>query len=392
MRKRSLFRSFQLAFVVKLLVLTLTFAIMSSFCFLPASAADPVVAEGVGELVSGKEARARDEAINDAYRRAIEKAIGTYISSETKMENMQVIKDEIYVRSRGYVTEYEVLSEEKDKDLYRVKIKAWVKSTPLQKDLASVIKTCGDPKMVVFIQETNLGRVQPFSTIGSSLRSYFQKRGFHLVSKAQVEKIKDKVVAEKTLEGNMEAAVSLANNFEADVLITGKAYTEFITEKTVRSTQMYSTKAYADLRAVITQQAQIVGSYNKTVTEYNMSKKSAGNKALTKISEQVDKALSLKVVDAFCSASPGPSQRSVQLVVTNIKSYSKFVSIIDRLKQIREVSAVHQRLFDVPVGKLDLDLTLQVQDLAYKVEKLKEFNLSVTKFTQSKIEVKVNDG
>ncbi len=87
-------------------------------------------------------------------------------------------------------------------------------------------------------------------------------------------------------------------------------------------------------------------------------------------------------------APSGPS-RSVQLVITNISSYSKFVSIIDRIKQIREVKAVHQRLFDVPVAKLDLDLTLRAQDLAYKLEQLKEFDLSITKFTQSKIELKV---
>ena len=372
----------------KLLILAFAFVLGVSTFFVTPQASDRVVAEGVGELISGKEARARDEAINDAFRRAIEKAIGTYISSETKMENMQVIKDEIFVRSRGYVTDYEIISEGEEKDTYRVQIKAWVKSTPLKKDLSRVIKTCGDPKMVVFIQERNLGRKQPFSTIGASLRSYFQNRGFHLVSRSQVKKIKDKVMAEKALEGDMEAALSLANNFSADVLITGKAYTEFITEKTVRSTQMYSTKAYTDIKAVITQQAQIVGSFNQTVTEFDMSKKSAGNKALNKISEKIDSALSLKVIDAFCSAPSGPS-RSVQLVITNINSYSKFISIVDRIKRIREVKAVHQRLFDVPVAKLDLDLTLRAQDLAYKLEKLKEVNLRITKFTQSKIEVKV---
>lgn len=366
--------------------LSLLIAFVPSFMALSESVA--ITAEGVGEIVSGEKARARDEAINDAFRRAIEKAIGTYISSETKMENMQVIKDEISVRSRGYVTDYEVISEEEKEDLYRVKIKAWIKSTPLQKDLANIIKTCGDPKMVVFIQETNLGRRQPFSTIGSSLRSYFQDKGFHLVSRSQVEKIKNNVMAQKTLEGDMEAAVSLANNFEADVLVTGKAYTEFITQKTVRSTQMYSTKAYTDIRAVITQQAQIVSSFNEMTTEFDMSKKSAGNKALTKISENIGGELSLDIVDAFCSAPSGPS-RSVQLVFTNINSYSRFISIMDRLKQIREVKSVHQRLFDIPVAKLDLDLTLRAEDLAYKLEQLKEFDLSITKFTQSKIELEV---
>lgn len=371
----------------KVKLVTAVFVIFFIFN-LPTLASTSVVVEGVGEIISGETARARDEAINDAFRRSIEKAIGAYISSETKMENLQVIKDEIYLNSRGYVTDYEILSEEQGEDLYRVEIKAWVKSTPLKKDLARIIKTCSNPKMVVIIEETNLGRKEAFSTIGSSLRSYFQERGFHLVSRSQVKKIKDNVMAKKALEGDMEAATSLAMNFEADIIITGKAYTEFITKKMVRSTEMYSTKAYADLQAIVLQQAQIVASFTKTTTEYDLSKRSAGNKALSVISEKVNEKLAFKVIDAFCTGGDGPA-RSLQLIITNLQSFSQFMSIKDSLTNTRGVDSVYQRLFDVPVAKLDIDLTIKPQDLAYRLENLKEFNLKITKFTSSKIEVKV---
>ncbi len=374
--------------ISKLFIFSLTFLVIFLLFYNVGKASTTVIAEGVGEIIHEKKARARDEALNDAFRRAIEKVIGTYVSSETKTRNMKLIKDEIFLHSQGYITNFEIISEQEQEGVYKVKIKAWVKPVPLKKDLARVINTCGDPKMVVFIRETNLGKVQPFSTIGASLRSYFQDKGFHLVSRVQVKKIKDNLMAKKALEGDMNAATSIANNFAADILITGKAYTEFITQKTVRSTKMYSVKAYTNIRAIITQQAQIVGSFSRTVTEFDLSRNSAGNKALRAISEKVARPLTLKIVDAFCSAPTGPS-RSIQLVMKNLKNYSKFISIIDRIKQIREVKAVHQRLFDIPVAKLDMDLTLRVEDFAYKLEKIQEFNLKVTRFTQSKIEVKI---
>lgn len=57
------------------------------------------------------EGNTRNEAINDALRSGLEQVYGTFISSDTRILNDKVIKDEIVSLSSGNVTDYKVLTE-----------------------------------------------------------------------------------------------------------------------------------------------------------------------------------------------------------------------------------------------------------------------------------------
>jgi len=48
----------------------------------------------------------------------VEQAVGTFISSETVVENHEVLSDRIYSKAEGYVAEYKVLRE-KDEGHHR---------------------------------------------------------------------------------------------------------------------------------------------------------------------------------------------------------------------------------------------------------------------------------
>jgi len=54
----------------------------------------------------------KDEAIQDALRTAVERAVGVYIFSKTEVENFQVVKDKIISSSRGYVNNYTIVKED----------------------------------------------------------------------------------------------------------------------------------------------------------------------------------------------------------------------------------------------------------------------------------------
>jgi hypothetical protein len=81
----------------------------------------------MGELDMQKEVK--DRAKRDAQNKAVEKAVGTFIKSHTLVSNFQVADDLVYAAVRGKIEKMEVISEgwdEKDRNLYRVKIKALV--------------------------------------------------------------------------------------------------------------------------------------------------------------------------------------------------------------------------------------------------------------------------
>ena len=96
------------------------------------AAEQPVWVESTGESQMGemdtqKDVKAR--AKRDAQTKAVEKAVGTFIKAHTLVSNFQVADDLIYAAVRGKIEKMDVLSEgwdEKDRNLYRVKIKALV--------------------------------------------------------------------------------------------------------------------------------------------------------------------------------------------------------------------------------------------------------------------------
>ena len=50
-------------------------------------------------------------ALQNALRNAVEQAVGSYVSSETQIENDELIKDEVLSLSHGFIKEYRKLSE-----------------------------------------------------------------------------------------------------------------------------------------------------------------------------------------------------------------------------------------------------------------------------------------
>lgn len=100
---------------------------------LPAFASEPTVwveAEGnayQGDIETPKEIKER--AKRDAESKAVEAAVGTFIKSHTIVSNSQLLEDLIYASVRGKIDKVEIIEEgwdEKDRHIYRVKLKALV--------------------------------------------------------------------------------------------------------------------------------------------------------------------------------------------------------------------------------------------------------------------------
>ncbi len=92
----------------------------------------PVWVEATGESQLGDTdtlKEVKDRAKRDAQSKAVEKAVGTFIKSHTLVSNFQLADDLIYAAVRGKIEKSETLQEgwdEKDRNLYRVRIKALV--------------------------------------------------------------------------------------------------------------------------------------------------------------------------------------------------------------------------------------------------------------------------
>ena len=79
----------------------------------PVASAEMITAEGVVAVTGENMAIAREKAIDDALRRAVEQAVGTMISSDTMTNNFAVVHDKILAQTSGYVKSYQIIKEER---------------------------------------------------------------------------------------------------------------------------------------------------------------------------------------------------------------------------------------------------------------------------------------
>jgi hypothetical protein len=84
------------------------------------------------ELVTSSNGKSRSEAIKFALRDALEQSFGAFISSNTKIMNDEIVKDEIVSVSSGNILNYDVISESQLlNDLYAVSVRSTVSLTSL---------------------------------------------------------------------------------------------------------------------------------------------------------------------------------------------------------------------------------------------------------------------
>lgn len=106
-------------------------------------------------VVNGSGAN-REAAINDAKRNAVEKVVGSYISSITVVNSPYILKDEIYSKAYGFVKDITILQEAKG-EVYKVKARIEVDSSPNSQlmNKLETIKMLNDPRISVAVKHIN---------------------------------------------------------------------------------------------------------------------------------------------------------------------------------------------------------------------------------------------
>lgn len=92
----------------------------------------------------------KDEALKDAYRDAIERAVGMYVDSEQLVDNDRLIRDQVLTHSNAYIDKYEEVNLLNRKGLLKIEIIAWVRKQALTQRLREVM-----PTMTVNVSKIN---------------------------------------------------------------------------------------------------------------------------------------------------------------------------------------------------------------------------------------------
>jgi hypothetical protein len=358
------------------------FLVLIGLLAMPCMAADVEEVEVTGQaaIIDDDKAAARDKAIDDALRKAVESSVGTMISSETITENYQLLSDRIYSQAEGYVKKYKILDEKDEDNVYIVEIRAKVAVGAVSADLdglKTLMRRKGMPKMIIMVAEQNVGMNKPvywwggtgvvstdMRVVENTLMIKMREKGFTFVDTEVLSG--KKTVKSPVAYLSDKQARRMASVTDAQVIIVGKAVAKDI-GKTWEGTRLRSANAEVAVRAINTDNGEIIAVATQEAVVPHISPSTAGSQALKKASNLLADKLIDQIAKKWVADTSGTNR--VRMTVTGVKNnrmLKKFVKVLKN--QVRSVKDVHQQRFKAGTAILDVMLAGDTRDMATELE------------------------
>ena len=184
------------------------------------------------------------------------------------------------------------------------------------------------------------------------------------------------------MSGDLSLAKELAMKHNADVVVYGKAMAFAYTKQKLYGQVIYGVKGELQVRAVVSQTAQIVDSLSISARQKGMSLEDGAVKVFKQLGYKAGKSMMYKV--AYALAGGGPSAipgRTIRVRVEGI-TFSEALSFKDAVSHIENVVAVYQRSFVGGNVEFDVNIKGSAASLAVRIEKL---GYEVTGFSAGKV-------
>lgn len=356
-----------------------------------------VITEGMAAIIGGNIPAARDKAIDDALRKAVEQAVGTMVSSDTLTEQYKVIHDKILAQTTGYVQRYKIVSEKPEGEVYRVKIQAEVGRVNLMNDLRALglLHVLAEkPKIMVIMEEKVMGvfGTTAFEDVGQAESTLMQRllaAGFNVVDPQTVKSNISRDQALRILEGDNNAAAAAGLQYGAQIVISGKAFSKNAGGR-ILNTQLQSLQATLQARVIRTDNAKIISSRSEQGRQVHIDEVQGGALAIRQAMERMADPMIAEILAQWRSEAYGRS-REITLVITSLVSYRHLSSIKSFLeKGMQGVRAVHQRSFLTGTAELMVDYGGKSSNIADELanRKFSGFRLEPTNVTPNRVDVK----
>lgn len=317
-----------------------------------------VIAENKTVVATGSSTLSVEDAVRQAQRLAVEEAVGVFIQSETEVENFVLKKDKILSRTQGYVTRYELLSQERAGDTIEVKIEATISLEKIKDDLIAMkilLESMERPKLMVLIDEdyTSMDDLG-MHIAGTELAAQLGKKGFELVDKAQLEAVRDIAQKQQALAGNTAAAASMGLQLGAQYVIVGKAVAQDAGEA-VPGTGLKSVQVSLQLQVIQAQTASVIGSTVQNGVAAHISPLTGATKAFQ---DAVTRAVDGYLVDTITNSFQDflNNGAPIKLHLTGVQTFQEYKQVLQEIEAMPRVVSCKKEGWSSSGGLLLLDL------------------------------------
>lgn len=334
-----------------------------------ASGQTPVVVDVVGfaDILEGRKERARENALSNAFRLAIEQVVGVMISSKTVVQDSQLLHDKIFSKSSGFIKTYVITQESFENNACRLHVRATVSTAHLNRGLgdAGLLSIqMGKPRLALIIQERNIATDLPASSPDDSsaksgiaegvIQGVLEKNGYNLVDRETLVAIarQEGTISATEVALPQEAAIRVAAKGGAEIMIIGQSVAR-AGASAVSGTNMRSSQAQVAAKVVDADTGQIIASHSASAVSAHVNPSAAGAEAIRKASCELAESLNRQIIAAWRQRVSGT--RTARVVIRGVA--------FDDISRLREL--MKQRLNNVEEtlerGYRDDTLTLEVE-------------------------------
>ena len=358
--------------------------------------------EGYAAIESGKKAVARDGALNDAFRRAIEQVVGVMVEAKTAVRDAVLLQDKIYSKSSGFIKSYKITTEIFESDACRISIKATVSRVRLEKGLDEVgllSKKMGKPRVAVIMTEQNIGNDTPSGSLGdgavdagvaySVINKYFGKKGYNLVDRETLVALakREGTLSPTGAISSSDAAIQVAAGGGAEVVIIGQAIAK-AGGSTLSDSKMRTSLANVSARVVDADTGELIASYSaKSRPVVNINPTAGGALAIESASQELAEKLNKMIIAKWKQKVSGT--RVVKLIIKDIE-FSDIMKVRELIRErLMHVEETVERGYRDGTLTLDTEVSGSAKELADELTNsdMDGFRFKVVSYTVNTLNV-----
>jgi hypothetical protein len=359
----------------------ITAAALSILIFLVSThAQDKLRAVGMATIHKGAVDIARDRAIDNAQRNAVEEKVGVMITSVSEIENYQVKLDQVLSESKGFINSYKVVSEEREGNNYKVTIEADIGVGKLRDRMSAVdliMLRKSKPRLMFIFSD----RAQKDAIAESSMARYFIAQGFKIIDAESAKIIKGSEDL-RNLTGDRKGIKKIAKSYGAEIIIVGNV------EVVTKLFKMGDVEISAN---EITVSAKVInGDTGEVIATDSKVRKGEVKVTTEETARELAKGMKEEILERWSSELTNVATVTVE--VSGLKSYHELSRFKEHLStEAKGVKQIHQRSYRNGEAELDVEIRGNTQSLADDIAAitLSGKKIKITDITQNKIEATI---
>jgi hypothetical protein len=279
-----------------------------------------------------------------------------------------------YKETKGDIITSEIIetSEKIEKDIGSLIIEDRIKD----KETISL-----EPRIVVFVPEMYAGKEISDNSTEIAIINGLLKAGFVVINKHELDSIDQNTLIKKILQEDKQATLELAMNYEANVVIVGKA----ISEKTGTISDFNSVQAYLEIKAYKTDEDKIIAANRLQVSRAGITEDSAYKTAFNLAGEQMADYL----VERLAKFRNPEEVRIINLSIDNLRNKSQFEKLKEAIGKMLLVIEVKVNLLEDEKAELIVKTLGDVQELYEDLGNLTFINLDIIKVNDNLVQITV---